>query len=221
MLYLVATPIGNLKDITLRALETLKQVDLILCEDTRVTRKLLEHYEIKKPTESYHHHTPESKVKEIIVLLKNGKNIALVTDAGTPGIADPGNKLVAELIKDSSAARLISPIPGPSALATALSIAGFPTDKFVFYGFPPTKKKRKEFWQKIADNDLAVVFYESPHHIIKSLTELKEFSPSRQAMVGRELTKKFETVYRGTLAEIIDQLTTEARGEFVVVLDRQ
>lgn len=221
MLYLVATSIGNLADITLRALETLRQVDLILCEDTRVTRKLLDHYEIKTPTESYHHHTPERKVKEIASRLKNGANMALVTDAGTPGIADPGNKLISTLIKEGLA-ELISPVPGPSALTAALSICGFVTDNFVFYGFPPSKNKRRQFWQKIAATTMTAVFFESPHHIIKSLTELSEAIGERQVMVGRELTKKFETIYRGTAAEVVARLSREPiRGEFVVMVNRR
>lgn len=221
MLYIVATPIGNLKDITLRALETLKQVDLILCEDTRVTRKLLDHYEIKTPTDSYHHHTPERKVKAIAARLKNGAKMALVTDAGTPGIADPGNKLIATLIKEGLA-QMISPVPGPSALTAALSICGFATDNFVFYGFPPSKNKRASFWQKIAATEPVAVFFESPYHIIKSLTELSEAIGERPVMVARELTKKFETIYRGTASEILAKLKpAEQRGEFVIVVDRR
>jgi len=143
-LYIVATPIGNLGDITLRALETLKSVDFVLCEDTRVTSRLLSHYEIKTPTISYHQHSEDKKVREIIDLLNKGKNLALVTDAGTPGISDPGNRLIESVINNSKSIEVI-PIPGPSAVVTALSISGFSTDKFVFMGFPPHKNKRQMF----------------------------------------------------------------------------
>lgn len=220
MLYIVATPIGNLKDITLRALEILKEADLILCEDTRVTKNLLDRYNIGAPMESYHEHTSETKVKEIARRLKEKKKIALVTDAGTPGIADPGNKLIAALVKDLELAKLVSPIPGPAASIAALSVCGFPTDKFLFLGFPPSKKRRQQFWRKIAGSDVTVVFYESPHKIIKSLKELAVLIPERSVMIGRELTKKFETIYRGTINEILKRLLSEKpRGEFVIVIN--
>ena len=217
-LYIVATPIGNLGDITLRALETLKDVDFILCEDTRVTKNLLEHYEISKPLISYHQHTEGKKIKEIIARLESGKNLALVTDAGTPGISDPGGILIRQLVSFSKLVEVV-PIPGASAVVAALSISGFPTDKFVFMGFPPHKNKRQKYFKEVADCDNAVVFYESGHRIKKCLTELKEYmDPSRKLMVCRELTKKFETIYRGTIGEVFENMQDE-RGEFVVVIN--
>lgn len=215
-LYIVATPIGNLGDITLRALETLKSVDFILCEDTRVTKNLLDHYQISKPTISYHQHTDEKKVKEIAKLLEEGKNLALVTDAGTPGISDPGNLLIKSLVKHTEIE--IIPIPGASAVISALSISGFPTDKFIFMGFPPHKNKRQKFFKEVEAAEHTVVFYESGHRIKKCLQELKEIlSPEKQLMICRELTKKFETIYRGTIAQIGETMQDE-RGEFVVVI---
>lgn len=217
-LYIVATPIGNLGDITFRALETLRGVDFILCEDTRVTKKLLDHYEIKKPTISYHQHSDLKKTKEIMELLNNGKNLALVTDAGTPGISDPGNLLISDLLKHSI--DQIIPIPGPSAIATALSISGFPTDKFLFLGFPPHKNKRQKFFKEAAASEFTVAFYESGHRILKCLRELSEYlDPKKQLLVGRELTKQFETIYRGNILEISEQMKDE-RGEFVVIISR-
>lgn len=218
-LYIVATPIGNLQDITFRAIETLKNVDFILCEDTRVTKNLLNHYEINRPLISYHQHTDERKVKEIIGLLEDGKNLALVTDAGTPGISDPGNLLIKSLVKNMVSE--IIPIPGASAVVSALSIAGFPTDKFVFMGFPPHKNKRQKFFKEVAAAEYTVVFYESGHRILKCLQELKEnLEASRSVIVCRELTKKFETIYRGTVDQIIEKMTDE-RGEFVVVVNQK
>jgi 16S rRNA (cytidine1402-2'-O)-methyltransferase len=216
-LYIVATPIGNLGDITLRALETLKSVDLILCEDTRVTKNLLEHYQISKTLSSYHQHTDARKIKEITSLLEDGKNIALVTDAGTPGISDPGGLLIEQIVKNAGSVEII-PIPGASAVISALSISGFATDKFVFLGFPPHKNKRQKYFKEVAANESVVVFYESGHRIKKCLQELKELlDPKRQLVVCRELTKKFETIYRGTIAEIVENMQDE-RGEFVVVI---
>lgn len=216
-LYIVATPIGNLKDITLHAIEILKMVDLILCEDTRVTRRLLEHYDIYKPTVSFHQHSSPAKIKEIIKQLTIGKNIALVTDAGTPGISDPGNLLVEKLVVDALPFA-INPIPGPSALTAALSISGFPTDKFYFAGFPPHKNKRQKFFRELAGRGETVIFYESPHRIKKCLNELKiVLEPARKLVIGRELTKQFETIYRGTIEEIL-KMNVPEKGEFVIVI---
>lgn len=210
-LYIVATPIGNLKDITLRALETLKEVDLILCEDTRVTKKLLDHYNIKIPLESYHQHSKLNKVNYILGLLKQGKNLAMVSDSGTPGISDPGNKLI-EQAKDSTE---IIPIPGSSAITTLASISGFPMDKFVFMGFPPHKKGRQKFFKEVAEYKYPVIIYESPHRIIKTLNELSVFGDF-EIVIGRELTKKFETIYRGKIKDIISKI--KPRGEFVLAI---
>lgn len=218
ILYIVATPIGNLDDITLRALETLKTVDVILCEDTRVTKNLLNHYKIVKPLLSYHHHSDARRINEIKDLLEQGKNLALVTDAGTPGISDPGNELIQKLIQ-SNKDLVISSIPGPSAVIAALSVSGFPTDKFLFLGFPPHKNKRQKFFKQVGESQYTVVFYESGHRIAKCLAELKEIlDPGRQIVIGREITKKFETIYRGTIDDMINQ-KIEERGEFVVVIN--
>lgn len=217
ILYIVATPIGNLEDFSKRALRILSEVDLILCEDTRVTQKLLERYEIKTKTMSYHQHTKIEKIGEIIQLLGNGKNLALVSDAGTPGISDPGNKLVAELI-EAEPLSVIVPIPGPSALAAAASIAGFSMDRFVFLGFPPVKKKRKKFFEEAISSKYPIVLYESPYRIIKTLKEI-ELLTERKIVVYRELTKKFETVYRGSAKDILAGFVKdEIRGEFVVIV---
>ncbi len=215
-LYIVATPIGNLKDITLRALETLKEVDLILCEDTRVTKKLLDHYNIKTPLESYHQHSKLNKVNYILGLLEQGKNLAMVSDSGTPGISDPGNKLVNELMSGELMSRVeIIPIPGSSAIATLASISGFPMDKFVFMGFPPHKKGRQKFFKEVAEYKYPVIIYESPHRIIKTLNELSVCGDF-DIVIGRELTKKFETIYRGKIKDIINKI--EPRGEFVIAI---
>lgn len=216
-LFIVATPIGNLSDITLRAIETLKSVDFILCEDTRVTKKLLDHYEINTKTISYHQHSDYKKIKEIKDLLECDKNLALVTDAGTPGISDPGNMLIAEILKNKV---MIVPIPGVSAIATALSVCGFPTDKFLFLGFPPHKNKRQKFFKEAVSHEFTTAFYESGHRILKCLKELNGYlDPKRQIMVGRELTKQFETIYRGTIDEVIKEMKEE-RGEFVVIISK-
>ncbi len=218
-LYIVATPIGNLEDISKRALRVLSEVDLILCEDTRVTRKLLDRFGIKTETKSYHQHSKLKKTEEVIQLLKRGKNLALVSDAGTPGISDPGNKLVSKLIEDSLRQAKIVPLPGPSALAAAASVSGFPMDKFLFLGFPPAKKKRDKFFKEIIDSKYPVIFYESPYRIIKSLTELRTLNKQLPIVVCRELTKKFETIYRGTVEEVLKQIEEdEIRGEFVIAV---
>ena len=230
MLYVVATPIGNLKDITLRALETLKRVDIILCEDTRVTRKLLERYKITgKKLISYHQHSKEKKVNSIIELIKDN-NTALVTDAGTPGISDPGNKLISQIVETRFiASNEIIPIPGPSAVVTALSVSSFPTDNFLFKGFVPHKKGRNKFLQEVVDSKITVVFYESPYRILKTLAQLDELCRnealprSKQIVVCRELTKKFETIYRGSAGEILEQIkkgfpSGKPKGEFVIIV---
>lgn len=226
ILYIVATPIGNLKDITLRAIETLKETDAVICEDTRQTLNLLNHYGISKPLISYFQHSKISKINYILEQLKQGKKLALVTDAGTPGISDPGGKLV-EIIGAQLPSCQIIPIPGPSALIVALSVSGFPADKFIFLGFPPAKKAREKFFKKVLESEYPVVLYESPHRILKTLKQLKstieQFSNETiQFTVCRELTKKFETIYRGNVGEIITQLNkdkNQLKGEFVVVIN--
>ncbi|MBI2068903.1 MAG: 16S rRNA (cytidine(1402)-2'-O)-methyltransferase [Candidatus Yanofskybacteria bacterium] len=220
MLYIVATPIGNLEDITLRAVSVLTNADLILAEDTRVTRVLLDRYNIKKELLSYHEHSGLKKLEKVVKMLKEGKNLALVSDAGTPGISDPGGFLVSEALKAVPDLKVV-PIPGANVAITALSVSGFPADKFVFLGFPPHKKGRQTFFKRIGDIEETVVFYESKHRILKALEELRELSMlnDRPIMVARELTKQFETIYRGTIGETLDQLNkTKVLGEFVVVI---
>ncbi len=229
-LSIVATPIGNLGDITLRAIETLKSADLILCEDTRVTVNLLRHLGIEKQTMSYHEHSDDTAVRKITALLDDGKNLALVTDAGTPGISDPGNKLVEFIANSQPSSRPstraqvegesieVTTIPGPSAVVAALSISGFPTDKFLFLGFPPHKNKRKKFFETVAASEYTTVFYESSHRIKKALGELTEvLGGERQVCVCRELTKKFESIYRGSIQEI-NAMDIPDKGEFVIII---
>ena len=190
-----------------------------MCEDTRVTKKLLDHYQIKTPTLSYHQHSKIQKIDYIINLLKKGKELALVSDAGTPGISDPGNKLVKEIIGSLSHQAEIVSIPGPSAVTAAASVSGFPTDKFLFLGFPPTKKKRKKFFEEIINSKYPVIFYESTYRIIKSLEELRIMNQELEIVVCRELTKKFETIYRGNIKDVIEEIKKDKiKGEFVVVI---
>ncbi|MDD5341518.1 MAG: 16S rRNA (cytidine(1402)-2'-O)-methyltransferase [Patescibacteria group bacterium] len=218
-LYIVATPIGNLEDISFRAIRILKEVNFILCEDTRVTRILLDRHEIKTPTISYFQHSGMAKVNQIIDLLKQGKDLALVSDAGTPGISDPGNKLI-ELVLQEIPELKIEPIPGACAAISALSISGLPTDKFVFYGFLPHKKGKETILKEIINNKFTSVFYESTHRILKTLNKLKELGlGDKQVVVCRELTKKFETIYRGNIEEVLNKLEKDVtKGEFVVVI---
>jgi len=225
-LFIVATPIGNLEDISLRAIRVLKEVDIILCEDTRVTRKLLSRYNIKTSVLSYHQHSRLKKVNHIADLLEKGKNLALVSDSGTPGISDPGNKLIEFLVKENINVAII-PIPGCSALVSAASISGFPMDRFTFLGFPPHKKKRNKFFEELlhqlVDLKHPVIFYESPHRIIKTLEEIskksKEINFNLQVIVCRELTKKFETIYRGTINEVIKKIKDDKiKGEFTIII---
>jgi 16S rRNA (cytidine1402-2'-O)-methyltransferase len=220
-IYIVATPIGNLEDITLRALRILKEVDLVLCEDTRVTRKLLSHFDIHVPTQSFHAHSTLQKVDQIIEMLKEGKNIALVTDAGTPAISDPGSLLVGKIRKDLGTDAKVVAVPGASALTAALSIAGIPGGDFLFLGFLPHKKGRETLFKEIALTERCVVFYESPHRIIKTLSSLVEHVGNRKVSVGRELTKIFEEVVEGTPEEVLkyfEMNSDKERGEFVVIL---
>ena len=215
-LYIVATPIGNLEDITLRALRILKEVDLIACEDTRVTKKLLDHYQIKTPTVSYHQHSQVGKINFLISQLKFGKNVALVSDAGTPGISDPGGLLVKAAVEQGVK---VEAIPGPSALTYALSASGLSTDRFLFLGFLPHKKGRETLIKEIIASKQTIVFYESVHRILKTLEQLKKFGLNREIVVGRELTKKFETIYRGRVDEVLEQLKNDSvKGEFAVII---
>lgn len=216
MLYIVATPIGNLQDITLRALSTLKDVDKIYCEDTRQTRRLLTAFAITKLIDSYHHHSSPAKLEQIINELTEGKNIAYVTDAGTPGLADPGGMLV-ETARANEIE--ICPIPGVSAVTTLLSVAGLPTNSFVFAGFLPTKKGRQTFIKKILGNDSPTIIFETAPRLRKFLRELVELGGAeRQLVVGRELTKKFEQVVVGMAEQISEQLPPVLKGELVLLL---
>lgn len=227
ILHIIATPIGNLEDLSFRALRILKEVDLILCEDTRVTQKLLAHYQIKTPTLSYHQHSKLAKVDLIAEKLKQGKKLALVTDAGTPGIADPGGKLISQIVEVLGESVKITPIPGPSALTAALSIAGVKADRFLFLGFPPHKKGRQKFLREILESEYTAVVYESKHRIVKFLEELKKISNSKnqipKIIVCRELTKLYETIYRGSLDDTIEKIKDDKdaqKGEFVAVIGK-
>jgi len=221
ILYIVATPIGNLEDVSKRALRALSEVDLILCEDTRVTQKLLNYFNIKTPTLSYHQHSKIKKINQIIELLKRQKKLALVCDAGTPGISDPGNKLIEVILKEFGDKIKIVPIPGPSAITAAASTSGFSMDKFLFLGFLPQKKKRKKFFKEIIDSKYPVIFFESPYKILKTLKELKEMNNNLEIVVCRELTKMFETIYRGKIGEVIEKIKRDKiKGEFVVIVNK-
>lgn len=222
MLYVVATPIGNLGDITIRAIDTLRSVDFVLSEDTRVTRKLLNHLEIKTPLISFHEHSKESQYENIINLLREGKNLALVTDAGTPAISDPGAFLI-QRIREELPETEISPIPGASALITAISVSGINSKEFTFLGFPPHKKGRKTFFDKIEKiaEERPVIFYESKHRILKALDSLKEVTPERKIIIAKELTKIHEEMIFGTAEEVIlyfEEHPDKIKGEFVVLV---
>ncbi len=216
-LYIVATPIGNLSDITLRAIEILKSVDAVLCEDTRVTSKLLQHYALQKSMISCHEHTEEKKLLQIIERLKQGESFAFVSYAGTPGLSDPGNRLVAFAVL---AEVPVVPLPGASALGAVVSVAGIDMREFMFLGFPPHKKGRETFFKKIVSTEMPVIYYESPHRILKNLELLESFSPETKIVLGRELTKIFEEVVRGTIGEVrtyFTEHTEKIKGEFVII----
>lgn len=211
-LSVVATPIGNLEDITLRALRTLKEVDVVACEDTRVTKKLLAHFDI---------HTPVVTLPKIAKLLEEGKHVALVSDAGTPGVSDPGQEIVSRA-RDAGAK--IEAIPGASALAAALSVCGLRASSFIFYGFLPLKKGRQALFKEIATGGRASVFYESPHRIVRALEALAARCPDRRIGVYRELTKVYEEHIVGSPAQALAHIAEDAnkmRGEFVVIVEAQ
>lgn len=217
-LYLVPTPIGNRGDITLRALETLKRVDGILAEDTRTSGLLLAHFEIKKPLQSFHIHNEHKALEKLIERMQGGEVLALVSDAGTPGISDPGFLLVREAIK---AGLTVECLPGPTALIPALVQSGFPTDRFVFEGFLPHKKGKQTMLKRLAEEDRTVVVYESPHRLVKTLEEMKTlFGPDRRISVSRELTKVHEETMTGTMEEVLSHFSQkEVKGEIVIVVD--
>lgn len=217
MLYLVPTPIGNLKDITLRAIEVLQTVDVILCEDTRTSSKLLQYYNIQKPLSPYHQHNEHKIVQHIVDQLKAGKTMALITDAGTPGISDPAFLLVRECIKQDVK---LESLPGATALIPALVNSGIPSNRFVFEGFLPLKKGRQTLLKQLAQEERTMIFYESPMRLVKTLEEFIEyFGAERNCSVTRELSKLFEENKRGTLREVCEYFTTKTvKGEIVIVI---
>lgn len=216
-LYLIPTPIGNLADITLRALDTLKTVDTILAEDTRTSGFLLKHYQISKPLQSFHIFNEHKTLAGLIQRMQQGEVMALISDAGTPGISDPGFLLVREVLR---AGLLVDCLPGPTALIPALIKSGFPTDRFVFEGFLPHKKGRQTLLKKLAEEERTIVLYESPHRLIKTLEQVKEFfGETRSVSVSRELTKLHEETFTGSVIEVLAHfLKKEVKGELVVVI---
>ena len=215
-IYLIATPIGNLEDITYRAVKILNEVDIIAAEDTRHSLKLLNHLKISKPMISYHRHNEDTKTEVLLNLLKEGKNIGLITDAGTPGISDPGEEIVKEAIKNNIE---VIPIPGACALINALITSGLNTKEFSFYGFLPLDKKlRKEKMDDIKKQNKTIIFYEAPHSLEKTLKELKEIFGNINIVVAKELTKIHETFYRGTIEEVLEKMG-EIKGEFIVMFE--
>lgn len=221
-LFVVATPIGNLKDISQRALDTLSSVDIIFCEDTRVTRKLLSHFDTNTATDSYHAHSSDKKIEKAITLLKEGKDIAMVSDAGTPTISDPGARFV-KMIRQKAPNTKVVAVPGPSAATAALSISGLPASNFLFLGFLPHKKGRQSLFEKMEASEYTVVFYESPHRILKTFTSLAEIiDDSREVVVAREMTKVHEEVVSGTATDVLKHYQAhegKQRGEFVVMVE--
>ena len=218
MLYLIPTPIGNLEDITLRALRILKEVDLIACEDTRTSGVLLKHYDISTPTTSYHDHNEHRKAPRLVKRMKAGAHIALLSDAGTPGISDPGFYLARECHR---AGLRVEALPGPTAFVPALTASALPSDRFVFEGFLPKKKGRKTRLEHLAREERTMVFYESPYRLVRTLADLKEtFGEERPAAVARELTKKHEEIRRSTLAALHTHYAEQkkVRGEIVLVV---
>ena len=216
-LYIVATPIGNLEDITLRALRVLKEVDVIAAEDTRHTQILLNHHGIRTPLTSYHEHNERTKAQELVTRLEHGKDIALVSDAGTPAISDPGFRLVVEAIR---AAIRIIPVPGASALTAVLSASGLPTDRFIFEGFLPAKKKqRRERLHTLRDETRTLIFYEAPHRLRDTLDDVHELLGNRETVLAREVSKVHEEFLRGTISEIIHMLAShDIRGEVTLII---
>ena len=217
MLYLVPTPLGNLKDITLRSLEVLQQADVILCEDTRTSSKLLNHYNIKKPLSPYHQHNEHKIVQHIVDQLRSGKTMALITDAGTPGISDPAFLLIRECIKQEVK---VECLPGAAAFVPALVNSGIPTNRFVFEGFLPLKKGRQTMMKQLENEERTMIFYESPIRLVKTLEEFVQyFGPERPCSVSRELTKMFEENKRGNLREVCDHFKAKTvKGEIVIVV---
>ena len=217
MLYIVPTPIGNLKDITLRALDVLKEVDLILAEDTRTTSHLLNHYQVTKPISPYHQHNEHKVLQHLVDQLASGKKMALVTDAGTPGISDPAFLLIRECIKNDIK---VECLPGATAFVPALVNSGIPTNRFVFEGFIPLKKGRQTLLRSLVEEERTMIFYESPMRLVKTLEEfIQFFGEDRLCSVSRELTKMFEENKRGTLKDVCDHFKRKnVKGEIVIIL---
>ena len=218
MIYLIPTPIGNLEDITLRAIRLLKEVDLILAEDTRISSKLLKHFEIRTPLQSFHMHNEHKKVETVVEQLKNGKTVALISDAGTPGISDPGFLLVREALKEGVEVQCL---PGPTALIPALVQSGIPCERFIFEGFLPPKKGRQTRLEQMALETRTQVFYESPHKLLKTLEQLVTFfGADRSIAVVREISKLYESTFRGNAQEGLDFFEAHPpKGEFVIVVE--
>jgi 16S rRNA (cytidine1402-2'-O)-methyltransferase len=216
-LYLVATPIGNLEDMTFRAIRVLQEADLIAAEDTRRTRHLLDHYQISRPLTSYHDHNKERRSPQLVEALLSGRSVALVSDAGTPGISDPAFHLVRLAIGENVP---VVPVPGPTSLAAALVASGIPPDRFVFEGFLPTRPgKRRSRLQTLAEDERTIIIFESPHRLYKTLESVLEVMGDRYAAVARELTKKFEEISRGTVSQLLERYSRKKpKGEIVIVL---
>ncbi len=217
-LFMVATPIGNLSDLSDRTRATLKSVDAVFAEDTRVAARLFDHMKIGVPVERYDHHSHDRQWHKVKEALASGKNVAYVSDAGVPGVEDPGGRLVAALV-EAMPTVTITAIPGPSAVMCALSVSGFPADRFLVAGFAPKKKGRKKFFNELATQTVTVALYESTHRIQKTIEEIATRQPDRPLVIARELTKKFETILRGTARELAHRLQDEVtKGEFIVIL---
>ncbi len=217
-LFIVSTPIGNLADITFRAVETLKTVSFIAAEDTRRTRKLLNHFDIKTKLISYYEHTRFARIPQILQHLESGKDVAVVTDAGTPGVSDPAYKLIRSVIQVDVK---VEPIPGPSAFLTALVASGLPTDRFLFVGFLPPKKGRRKKLSDLASPEATLILYENPKRVVKTLSDIATFLGDRPAVVCRELTKVHEEIIRGTISELLSYFSQESpRGECVIMIGK-
>ncbi len=216
MLYIVATPIGNLEDITMRALRVLKEADYVFAEDTRQTKKLLDHYELNKVVYQYHEHNKYQQIKNMITLLQQDKHIALVTDAGTPCISDPGYEVVNEALKEGIK---VVPIPGASALVTAASCSGLSMRRLAFEGFLPKKKGRQTLFNKLKEEERAIILFESPNRIVKTLKDINTYLGNRYVVIVREITKVYEEILRGTVEELIEKLEAKPiKGEIVLLI---
>lgn len=217
-LFVVATPIGNLQDISFRAVETLKKVNCIFAEDTRTSKKLINHYDIDTKLYSYHDHSSEKEIARLLDILKDHKDVALISDAGTPTISDPGYSLIRQCINEGID---VIPIPGASALTAAISVSGLPSDAFAFIGFLPTKKGRKKKISSLENLDMTIVLFESPHRLIKTLNQLKEALGERPIVVARELTKLYEEIIRGNFSSAIEFFEAKKiKGEIVIMIGK-